>query len=88
MEAIVASALGSDWQLMSSTAFDEDGALNSLRFLAPESVPSVEPNVPVEVSEVRFLVDLSGVPAENVDLRGTSPLFHALLPNPSTATQP
>lgn len=78
-EAIVASSIGSDWRLISTAGFDEDLAVASLRFFPGESIPSVARDTPVEVSEVRFLVDLSGVSVDGVDLVGTSPLFRVLL---------
>lgn len=81
LESVVAASLGSDWRLMSSTGFDEAGALVSLRLFAGQSIPSVAPDTPVEVSEVRFLVDLSSVPSSDIDSRASSRLFQALLNN-------
>lgn len=79
LEAVVAASLGSDWRLVLGVGFDESGARASLRFFESTAVPSVDPNTPLGVSEVRFLVDLSGIAPSKDDLRGTSPLFHALL---------
>lgn len=80
LEAIVAASLGSDWRLTLQTRFDEDAAASSIRCFPADSIPSVAQNVPVEVSEVRFVVDLSGVPPREQSHCGV-PLFDALLPH-------
>lgn len=77
LEAIVAASLGSDWRMMSRVAFDEAGAAASLMLIDANDVPSVARDVPVEVSEVRFLVDLSGV--DECEPGSEGALFRALL---------
>lgn len=83
LEAVVAASLGNDWRLVSGVGFDEQAAQASLRFYESTDVPSVDPNTPLGVSEVRFLVDLSAIPQPQGDLRGASQLFHAMLPAPA-----
>ena len=82
LEAIVASSLGSDWRLMSQTSFDMVGAASSLRFFSAEVIPSVAPDVPVEVSEVRFVADLSGLTTPSLVVCD-SPLLRAVVPSES-----
>ncbi len=62
VERIVASTLGADWRLGHLDQFDIHAAESSLRFLSAASVPRVSADIPPEVSEVRFVVDLSGIP--------------------------
>ena len=63
VEQIAASTLGADWRLGHLDQFDHHAAESSLRFVQAASVPRVSPDIPSEVSDVRFVVDLSGVPA-------------------------
>jgi len=62
LERIAATTLGSDWRAGHLDQFDAHVADSSLRFLAAGSIPKVSPDVPPEVSEVHFVVDLSAVP--------------------------
>jgi putative PD-(D/E)XK family protein DUF4420 len=62
VEQIAASTLGADWRNGHLDRFDMHAAATSLRFLNGSSVPRVSSDIPPEVSEVRFVVDLSGVP--------------------------
>jgi hypothetical protein len=56
----VAGTLGSDWQSWSTYRFDRTLTLDSLRYFAVGSIPRVG-EVPAEVSEVRFAVDLAKI---------------------------
>ncbi len=62
VEQVAASTLGTDWRLGHLDRFDLHAAATSLRFLNGPAVPRVSSDIPPEVSEVRFVVDLSGVP--------------------------
>ena len=61
VENIAAATLGSDWRLGHLDQFDVHAAETSLRFLNADAIPRVSPDVPPEVTEVRFVVDLAGV---------------------------
>ena len=63
LDHVVAATLGADWRTGMGAAFDSQLASESLRFFSVEDVPSIPPEVPPEVSDVRYVSDLSGVPA-------------------------
>jgi len=62
LERVAASTLGSGWRNGHLDQFDPHVADSSLRLMAASSVPRVSSNLPPEVSEVNFVVDLAGVP--------------------------
>jgi hypothetical protein len=77
VEQVAAATLGSDWRSADTHRFDDRTAQSSMRFFSPEQIPKVPEGLPVEVSEVRFAADLTGI--EGGDRTGlTGPLFDAL----------
>jgi hypothetical protein len=62
VERVAAATLGSDWRTGHLDQFDPHVADSSLRLMAASSVPRISSDIPPEVSEVNFVVDLAGVP--------------------------
>ena len=60
LDHVVAGTLGSDWRIGMQATFDSELAAESLRFFGVEAVPSIPPGIPDEVSDVRYVSDLSG----------------------------
>ena len=63
LDHIVAATLGADWRSGMRAAFDSQLASESLRFFSVEDVPSMPRDVPPEVSDVRYMSDLSAAQA-------------------------
>lgn len=83
LEAIIAESLGADWKASDDVRFLLDEALKSFRIYKATDVPTVPEPLPVEVKEVHFLSDLSGLPPLNFSRARTfAPLYDDLLPNP------
>lgn len=59
---ILALGLGRDWRKAERVAFDPDAASSELRLYAATVVPKVDPDLPAEVSEVRFKSELTDTP--------------------------
>lgn len=77
---IVAQSLGAEWREADNIRFDPTAARDGVRLYLAEHVPSVASPVPVEVKDVRFIVDLSSVPGFEPDAaRAKGALFAALL---------
>lgn len=84
VEKIVAEGLGSEWREATEVRFDLSAALASIRYYRAAQVPSVTRDLPPEVSNVRFTVEMSDVvPLERTELEAISPLMRALIPKPS-----
>ena len=80
IDSIIALTLGDAWQQASDIRFDERLAEESLAFYETSKIPSVNPNLPVGVSEVRFRSDLTEViPAESSLYRMEGRIFEATL---------
>jgi hypothetical protein len=83
LERMVAETLGEKWR-ESDIAFDAALAEESIRVYSALSIPSVNPDLPPEVSDVRFRVDMSRLePVRQLDdtailrmLRGSGAWFH------------
>jgi hypothetical protein len=79
LESQIAAALGSEWRNANRLAFDPRDAVNSLRFYHARDIPRVDPAVPMGVSEVRFVSDLTGAPAMSAkNLTSEGDLFEAI----------
>ena len=61
IDKVIALTLGDAWSRSSEARFDEKIAEESLAFYETSEIPSVNPNLPVGVSEVRFRSDLTEV---------------------------
>ncbi|MGA7500013.1 MAG: PD-(D/E)XK motif protein [Isosphaeraceae bacterium] len=81
LDAVIADTLGSDWRAAQEDRFDRQLAAESLRFLDARTIPSVPAELPPEVTDVHFCVDLSNHPLTLPDeLRQQRGLFAAALP--------
>ena len=80
LDLVVAQTLGDSWRQAQEERFDREAAENSLGFFEAKAIPSVDPNLPGGVSEVRFRVDLTGVPSANLSqYRALGGIFGATL---------
>ena len=61
IDEVCLNSLGSTWKEASATAFDEQLAIDSLRYFSAETIPRVSGPLPVGISELRFKSDLSSV---------------------------
>lgn len=81
VDEVVAEALGNSWRRAGEYRFDREGACHSLTFFFATDIPKVELQLPPEVSNVHFEVDLSGVPsATRTDIAAAGGLFGAAVP--------
>lgn len=76
LDRVLALALGSRWQ-ESDMRFDDELAEGSLRFYDAGAVPHIDPQLPVGVSRVRFVADLSGTPFLGAGERRSAKLLRA-----------
>lgn len=80
IDRVIALTLGDAWQQASEARFDERLAEESLAFYETSVIPSVDPNLPSGVSEVRFRSDLTESPiAEILRFPEEHRLFEAVL---------
>ena len=80
IDRVMALTLGDAWQQASDARFDNGLAEESLAFYETSKIPSVNPNLPIGVSEVRFRADLTEVsPVENPLHRIEGGIFEAAL---------
>ncbi|NJR52125.1 MAG: PD-(D/E)XK motif protein [Leptolyngbyaceae cyanobacterium CSU_1_3] len=61
LDEVVSYTLGDNWRKIMDERFSDKIAKQSLQFYRAADVPSVSSDLPVGVSNVRFLSDLSGV---------------------------
>lgn len=66
MDEIVGLTLGSSWKHALQERYDEELAADSLAFYEASIVPSVNPEIPLSVSNVRFMSDLTGLETVNL----------------------
>jgi Putative PD-(D/E)XK family member, (DUF4420) len=79
MLQILTMALGRDWRKAGRVAFDVDAAIAGFRLFSADQVPRVSPDMPVEVSEVHFASELTGVePLRQQEIVERGGLFAAL----------
>ncbi|WP_309707467.1 PD-(D/E)XK motif protein [Armatimonas sp.] len=79
IEQSVAATLGDSWRLASDERFDIELAKQSLRFYDAKNVPSIPPDIPPGVSNIRFVSDLTNV--TQIDLNvfsGKGSLFRSV----------
>jgi hypothetical protein len=75
---VVAETLGSNLSAGLGDAYDEQLGRESLQFFRAEDVPSVVEPIPAQVSEVRFLADISDItPVDKSHLAARNGLFSA-----------
>lgn len=85
----IARTLGDQWRQAQDERFDRQLAETSVRYYESRSIPTVGPEVPAGVSDVRFVADLSAIsPMRPSELAQRGGLFAAILPlsPPSGAT--
>ena len=81
LDQVVARTLGTSWRAGLESAFDSELASESLRFLPVERIPSIDSEIPVEITEVRYTSDLSGAEAFTVEeMLSGGELFAAAAP--------
>lgn len=79
VDELVASTLGATWRESAAVRFSPASALSSLRFFRESAIPCVARELPVEVSDVRFKVELDGVPSLDVEAVASISAFHKAL---------
>jgi hypothetical protein len=80
---VLARSLGRDWREATDARFSVEHALDHLRFYDANAVPTVSPDVPPGVDEVRFRAELTNVsPLSRSAVRRRGGLFEALLAEP------
>ncbi len=81
VEEIVASSLGESYRSSSQCRFDLEVATRSLKFYDAESIPSVNPLVPPQVSRVQFVSDLAGCcELSRMEVQSAGGLLAAIVP--------
>jgi len=61
VDSIVAETLGEAWKQSLQLRYDWQTARDSIRFFLADAIPSVGSNIPPQISEIRFRVDLSSM---------------------------
>jgi hypothetical protein len=76
----VVKTLGSSWVNVLDDSFDDQLAQTSLQFFTASSIPSVNPELPEGVSNIRFISDLSNIDPVNLKhYRSMGGLFGAAI---------
>lgn len=76
---ILAESLGQDWRKATRVAFDRNLAERNMRLFDTNTIPKVDPRVPVEVAHVEFTSELTTTPVLQAgDVAGLEGLFRAL----------
>jgi hypothetical protein len=79
LSRILALGLGRDWRKARRVAFDPEAALNALQLYNATVIPKIDPNLPVEVSDVRFKSELTDTPPlSRADVVRRGGLFKAM----------
>jgi hypothetical protein len=79
LSQILALGLGRDWRKARRVAFDPEAALDRLCMCDATVIPKVSPDLPVEVSEVRFKSELTDAsPLSRADVARRGGLFKAM----------
>jgi hypothetical protein len=82
LDSVVAQTVGTEWRQANPIAFDRQLAEDSLRFFDVHDIPSVASDVPPQVSDVHFRVDLTQQsPATRHDLASLGSLICAAIAN-------
>lgn len=86
LDRMIALTLGTNWREATEDRFDQELATQSLAFFETNVIPSVIPELPPGVSDVRFRADLSGCPSADLQAyRSQGSLFRAALRKSSLA---
>lgn len=86
LDLVVAATLGAEWRSGMRAAFDSELASESLRFFGVEAVPSISRSIPDEVSDVRYVSDLTGARALTLkEMLNQGPLLAAATPGTETS---
>jgi hypothetical protein len=81
LDHVVALTLGTDWRHAFDARFDRELSESSLMFFESSLIPTVDPNTPPAVSDVRFKADLSEISSlDKNQLRQAGGLFSAITP--------
>jgi hypothetical protein len=80
MDRVVGLTLGKNWRHALQERFDQELAEKSVAFFESSTIPTVNPSLPLGVSEVRFKSDLTTSPTINLaSYRALGGLFQAAL---------
>ena len=80
LDRIIGLTLGNNWRAAIEDRFDQELAAQSLAFFEADVIPSVNPELPPGVSDVRFRSDLSGCTSADLRAyRSQGGLFRAAL---------
>ncbi|GCE05751.1 PD-(D/E)XK motif protein [Dictyobacter aurantiacus] len=80
LDRLISSTLGTNWRDAFDAQFDIDLAEESLKFFEVTAIPTVNRDIPAEVSEVHFKSDLSNCPSLDLQhFRKQGGLFKATL---------
>lgn len=83
---VITLTLGARWREAELEMFDRSAARQSLAFFRLSDVPTVSPNLPPGVSNVRFSSDLTGkVPYSNGEVRALGGLIGSAAPRKESA---
>lgn len=81
LDQVIGNTLGNDWRSAAKDKFDLKLAIKSLLFFLPENIPCINSNLPKEISDVHFKVDLTDTRTLNKKtLSVKSGIFKAVLP--------
>jgi hypothetical protein len=79
LSQVLALGLGRDWRKAHRVAFDTEAAANQLRLYDVATIPRVDPQFPVEVTEVQFKSELTDVvPLSRPEVARRGGLFAAM----------
>ena len=80
LDRIVALTLGDSWRSAFEDAFDWQLAEASLAFFEPSAIPRIDAAVPLGVTQVQFVSDLTGIPqVDTNNCRAKGGLFEAAM---------
>jgi hypothetical protein len=80
LDRVIAFTLGNNWRAAIEDRFDQELAAQSLAFFEADVIPSVNPELPPGVSDVRFRADLTNCPTAGLQTyRSQGGLFRVAL---------
>lgn len=81
LDQIIGTTLGNQWRSATEDRFDYQLAKKTLNFYAADKIPSIDINLPKEVSDVRFKVDLTDItPLDKETLKAQDGIFKTVSP--------
>lgn len=81
IDRVIGLTLGSDWQSVTKEKFDYKLGEKSLNFYSSAEIPSINIELPKEISDVHFKVDLTDIPEiDTKTLIDEESIFKAVMP--------